>query len=203
MKQIAPICLLVALAGCSSLTKPVTIQQALSSIESDLISAKALTISPSTLSNGVEMLAFDNAVLGAQCSQDKADPDVPLITESVRISLTGTFSAGATLSIVGVGGTPTGGISGTVDRGKTQQVSIPVAFVALSEVPTTLEAEHDEDTGKLPAADKAAHEAIESTFAAALASHVNTLIGGFTYSACSQAQIASTAPALMTSKAPK
>ena len=139
-------CLL--LGGCARASAPITIAQALQEVQRELAGAGAVSAVGSTPSR------FAAAARAAQCAALQADPEVPLLARDLTVDLTGTFSAtgGFTVGSAVVGLSLTA--SGT--RGQTQELVLPLSFVALSEMPAAVAAQRLAPLAALPETDRKA-----------------------------------------------
>jgi hypothetical protein len=136
------------LAGCARSSAPVTIGQALGEVQRELGAAGAVS------AVGTDPVRFAAAAHTAQCAARQADPEVPLLAHDLTLDLTGSFSAtgGFTVgsAVVGLG------VTGAATRGQTQEIALPLSFVALSEVPAMMAAQRLAPLATLPERDRRA-----------------------------------------------
>ena len=144
--MIAAFLVIASLAGCAQQSRPVTVTQALQSLQRQL--ADAGTVS----AVGSDPPRFAAAARAAQCAAGQADPEIPLLAHDLTLDLTGSFSAtgGFTIgsAVVGVS------LTGNATRGQTQELVLPITFVALSELPATVAGQRLTPLAALPAADR-------------------------------------------------
>lgn len=137
----------VLLAGCAQQSRPVSIGQALQSLQQELRAAGAIS------AIGSDPAQFAAAARAAQCAAQQPDPEVPLMAHDLTLDLTGSFSAtgGFTVgsAVVGLA------LTGNATRGQTQELALPLTFVALSEVPAAVAAQRLAPLAGLPSADRA------------------------------------------------
>ena len=124
--------LLPLLAGCEAASRPVTIGDALDQLQKQLRDAGA--ISPTV----ADPSQFAAAARNEQCAAGNADPEVPLLSKDITVTLSGSFTATGGFS---VGDAALGtGLTTSATRGQTQQLTLPLTFVALSNLPEAIEA---------------------------------------------------------------
>ncbi len=138
-------------SGCARTSAPVTIAQALAELQRELGAAGAVS------AVGSDPARFAAAARAAQCAGRQADPEVPLLAHDLTVDLTGSFTAtgGFTVgsSVVGTS------LNLGATRGQTQELVLPLSFVALSEVPAIAAAQRLAPLATLPPADRAAETA--------------------------------------------
>ena len=120
----------VLLAGCASQSRPVTIAAALDELQDQLQAAGAVSVV------GAGPIRFAQAARDAQCRARAANPELPILTHDITINLSGSFTAtgGFALGPAITGGPPFG-ISSSLARAQTQELTLPLTFAALSELP--------------------------------------------------------------------
>ncbi len=138
----------LALSGCAPASAPITIGQALGELQRELGAAGAVS------AVGSDPARFAAAARAAQCAAMQADPEVPLLAHDLTVDLTGSFSAtgGFTVGSSVVGAS----LNAAATRGQTQELVLPLTFVALSEVPAIAAAQRLAPLAGLPAADRTA-----------------------------------------------
>ena len=149
MPTIRPLALAVLLlSGCANAGTPVTIGQALAELQRELGAAGAVS------AVGSDPARFTAAARAAQCAAQQADPEVPLMAHDLTVDLTGSFSATGGFmvgsSVVGMS------LTANATRGQTQELVLPLSFVALSEVPAMAAAQRLAPLAALPPADRKA-----------------------------------------------
>ena len=151
MKGLGSILALAMLSGCAAQSKPVTIAQALDALRSQLRSAGAINA-------GVASPAqFARSVRDAQCESGSADPEVPILAHEITIDLTGTFTANGGFAVgPAITGGPPFGLSGSLTRGQSQGLTLPLTFAALSALPDVMASQRLALFAGLPASAKAA-----------------------------------------------
>ena len=118
------------LAGCAAPSRPITIAAALHELQGQLRAAGAVS------ATGATPAEFAAAVRAAQCEARAADPEVPVLAGEVTIDLTGSFTVNGGFAVgPAITGGPPFGLSGSLARGQTQQLTLPLSFAALSELP--------------------------------------------------------------------
>lgn len=139
-------CLL--LSGCARTSAPVTIAQALQEVQRELAGAGAIS------AVGSDPARFAAAARAAQCTAQQADPEVPLMAHDLTVDLTGSFSAtgGFTVGSAAIGAS----LTGSATRGQSQELVLPLSFVALSELPAAVAAQRLAPLAALPPADRRA-----------------------------------------------
>ncbi|WP_419730828.1 hypothetical protein [Lichenicola sp.] len=136
----------VLLAGCAQQSDPVTVAQALQSLQRELADAGAVS------AVGSAPVQFAAAARSAQCAAGRADPEIPLLAHDLTLDLSGSFSATGGFTI----GTAVVGTSliGNATRGQTQELVLPISFVALSELPAFVAEQRLAPLAALPDADR-------------------------------------------------
>lgn len=168
--------LLPALGGCVRASAPITIAQALRELQQQLLDAGAVS------AVGTDPARFAASVHGAQCASGQADPEVPLLSHELEISLSGSFTASGGFS---VGPTlPVSFITGSGSRTQGQQITLPLSFVALSEVPAQSAAQRLAALSALPQAQQKQQAAPILADRDALRARIDALIAGWTPSSC-------------------
>ena len=164
------------LAGCARSSAPVTIRQALAEVQRELAAAGAVS------AVGADPARFAAAARAAQCAAQQADPEVPLLAHDLSLDLTGSFSAtgGFTVgsAVVGLGATA------SATRGQTQEIVLPLSFVALSEVPAMVASERLAPLAALPQRDRSAETRPILAERDALRARIRTLIRSWTPALC-------------------
>lgn len=137
-------CLLMG--ACAHQSAPVSIGQALQEVQRQLGAAGAVS------AVGSDAARFAVAAQAAQCAAQEADPEVPLLAHDLTVDLTGSFSAtgGFTVGSAVIGLS----LTGNATRGQTQELVLPLSFVALSEVPAAAAAQRLAPLAALPDADR-------------------------------------------------
>ena len=127
----AAILLPLLLGACEATSRPVTIADALDQLQKQLRDAGA--INPTV----ADPAALAAAARNEQCAAGRADPEVPLLSKDITVTLSGSFSATGGFS---VGNAALGtGLTTSATRGQTQQLTLPLTFVALSNLPDAIE----------------------------------------------------------------
>lgn len=167
------------LAGCARQSQPVSIGQALQSLQKELQAAGAIS------AVGSDPAQFAAAAHAAQCAAGRADPEVPLMAHDLTLDLTGSFSATGGFTV----GSAVIGLSGTASatRGQTQELALPLTFVALSEVPAAVAAQRLAPLAGLPAADRANETRRIVRDRNALRARIDGLIRGWSGTDCAGA----------------
>lgn len=134
------------LGGCASQSKPVTIGDALHELQGQLQAAGAVS------ATGAGPVRFAAAVRSAQCEARTANPEVPILTHEITVNLTGSFTTNGGFAVgpAITGGAPFG-LSASLTRGQTQELSLPLSFVALSELPDVVASQRALLFANLPA----------------------------------------------------
>ena len=127
----AALAALLLLAGCEAASRPVTVGEALDQLQKQLRDAGA--INPAT----ADPNQLAAAARAEQCAAMTADPEVPLLAHDVTVTLSGSFTAtgGFTVGTAALGS----GLTASASRGQTQQLTLPLTFVALSHVADAIE----------------------------------------------------------------
>lgn len=170
--------LAAALGGCGAggANRPITIAAALAELQAQLRAAGAVSAS------GGDPAAFDHAARAAQCEAGTADPEVPLLAREITVDLTGSFTAGGGFS---VGDAVLGsGLSATATRGQTQSITLPLTFVALSNVPDATLAARLATLADLPAPERARQTEDAVARRDTLARRIDALVAGFRPELC-------------------
>lgn len=170
------VAVLLILDGCARASAPITIAKALREVQRQLLDAGAVS------AVGTDPARFAASVRGAQCASGQADPEVPLLSHELEISLSGSFTATGGFS---VGPTlPVSFITGSGSRTQGQQITLPISFVALSEVPAQSAAQRLAALSALPQAQQQMEAAPILADRDALRTRIAALIAGWTPSAC-------------------
>lgn len=168
--------LVLASCGETRLSRPLTIAAALAELQAQLRAAGA--ISPMTQ----DPAALAASVRHAQCEAMTADPEVPLLEHELTVTLAGSFSATGGFS---VGNAVLGsGLNAGVTRGQTQQLTLPLTFVALSEIPGELASLQLAPLETLPTAIRARETARVLADRDALAQRIAVLIAQWNPASC-------------------
>ena len=118
------------LAGCAAPDHPVSISEALRTLQAQLLEAGALSARAATPAQ------FARAVRSAQCAAKNADPEVPIIAGEITVSLTGSFTSNGGFAVgPAITGGPPFGLSGSFARTQGQGLTLPLSFAALSSLP--------------------------------------------------------------------
>ena len=167
------------LDGCARSSAPITIGQALGEVQRELGAAGAVS------AVGADPARFAAAARAAQCAAQQADPEVPLLAHDLSLDLTGSFSAtgGFTVgsAVVGLGATA------SATRGQTQEIVLPLSFVALSEVPAMVASQRLAPLAALPQRDRIAETRPILAERDALRVRIGTLIRSWTPASCGSA----------------
>src|ERR1700712_13917 len=124
------------LAGCASQSRPITIANALHALQGQLQAAGAVS------ATGAGPARFDAAARSAQCEARVANPEVPILAHEITINLTGSFTANGGFAVgPAITGGPPFGLSGSVVRGQTQALALPLTFAAVSDLPDVVAAQ--------------------------------------------------------------
>lgn len=170
---------LALLAGCAAPSRPVTIATALHELQSQLQAAGAV----STV--GASPAQFAQAVRAAQCEVLLANPEVPVVEREITIDLTGTFTANGGFAVgPSITGGPPFGLSGSLTRGQTQGLTLPLTFTALSELPDVMAAQRAILFSGLPPAVRDTEMRRVLVERNALRIRTQALIAGFDPQAC-------------------
>lgn len=175
--DLLPVLLLALLpGGCARSSAPVTIGQALGEVQRELGAAGAVS------AVGADPARFAAAAHAAQCAAQQADPEVPLLAHDLSLDLTGSFSAtgGFTVgsAVVGLGATA------SATRGQTQEIVLPLSFVALSEVPAMVASQRLAPLAALPQRDRLAETRPILAERDALRARIGVLIRSWTPASC-------------------
>lgn len=134
------------LGGCATQSKPVTIGDALHELQGQLQAAGAVS------ATGAGPVRFAAAVRSAQCEAHTANPEVPILTHEITVNLTGSFTTNGGFAVgPAITGGPPFGLSASLTRGQTQELSLPLSFVALSELPDVVASQRAVLFANLPA----------------------------------------------------
>lgn len=155
---------------------PITIGQALQEVQRELGAAGAVS------AVGTDPARFAAAARSAQCGAQQANPEVPLLAQNLTVDLAGSFSATGGFTV----GSAAVGLSATANatRGQTQELQLPLSFVALSEVPAMMAAQRLAPLAALPVADRRAQTARILADRNDLRRRIAGLIASWTPSAC-------------------
>ncbi len=172
--------LLVAmLAGCAAPSRPITIAAALQELQGQLRAAGAVS------ATGASPEAFAAAVRAAQCEARAADPEVPILASEVTIDLTGSFTVNGGFAVgPAITGGPPFGLSSSLSRGQTQQLTLPLSFAALSELPDVSAARRLALFSALPPSVRSVETRRVVVQRDALRAQTRQLIAGFDTRAC-------------------
>lgn len=168
---------LAALGGCAAASPPVTIAQALDQLQKELRDAGA--INP----NLARPDQLATAARAEQCAARSADPEVPLLSKDITVTLSGSFSATGGFS---VGNAAIGtGLTANATRGQTQQLTLPLTFVALTNLADAIEAAQLAGIATaMPVGQRRAAAADASRARDALAARIATLVQSWTPALC-------------------
>ena len=171
--------MLALLAGCAAPSRPVTIAEALATLQSQLRAAGAINASASTPAQ------FARSVRSAQCEADNADPEVPILSREITIDLTGSFTAGGGFAVgPAITGGPPFGLSGSLTRGQTQGLTLPLTFASLSALPDVVAAQRVALFSGLPASTRRAETRRALVSRDGLRRRIRVLIAGFDAGRC-------------------
>ena len=136
------------LGGCATQSRPITIANALHALQGQLQAAGAVS------ATGAGPARFAAAARSAQCEAKVANPEVPILThDEITINLTGSFTANGGFAVgPAITGGPPFGLSASVVRGQTQELTLPLTFASLSELPDVMAAQRVLLFAGLPAA---------------------------------------------------
>lgn len=167
---------ILPLAGCAQQSRPVSIGQALQTLQQQLRAAGAVS------AVGSDPARFAAAIRTAQCAAQQADPEIPLLAHDLTVDLTGSFSASGGFTV----GSAAVGISltGSASRGQTQEIGLPLTFVALSELPASVAAQRLAPLTLLPARDRINETSQVLADRNELRARIRGLIAGWTPAAC-------------------
>ncbi len=167
------------LAGCAAPSRPITIAAALQELQGQLRAAGAIS------ATGASPEAFAAAVHAAQCEARAADPEVPILGGEVTIDLTGSFTVSGGFAIgPAITGGPPFGLSSSLSRGQTQQLTLPLSFAALSELPDVSAARRLALFSALPPAARTTETRRVVAQRDTLRTQTRQLIAGFNTRAC-------------------
>ncbi len=139
------------LVGCAAETRPVTIGDALHTLQQQLQAAGAINAAAATPAR------FAEAAREAQCDAHDADPEVPVLAHDITIDLTGSFTANGGFAVgPAITGGPPFGFSGALTRAQTQGLTLPITFTALAALPHMVAAQRGGLFAGLPAGPRAA-----------------------------------------------
>lgn len=118
--------------GCQSNFVPISV--AIKTMEEDFHNVGSVSLSAAALGDQNELKAFRQKVREAQCYYGESDPILAATVKDFSLQLTGTFTntAKGTGSITAV---PVAGLELDIAEGQTQQVTVPVTFAPLSDLP--------------------------------------------------------------------
>ena len=169
----------LVLAGCAQQSRPVSIGQALQTLQQQLRAAGAVS------AVGSDPARFGVAIRAVQCAAQQADPEIPLLAHDLTVDLTGSFSAsgGFTVGSAVVGTS----LTGSATRGQTQEIGLPLTFVALSELPASVAAQRLALLALLPARDRGIETARVLADRNELRGRIRGLIASWTPAACTGA----------------
>lgn len=169
--------LLAPLAACEAASRPITIAQALDQLQGQLREAGA--INPNVA--GSDQLAA--AARAEQCAARSADPEVPLLAKDITVTLSGSFTATGGFS---VGNAVLGsGLNAGATRGQTQELTLPLTFVALTNLADAIEADQLATiSASMPAAQRRQAAAAARRSRDALAARIETLVRSWTPAVC-------------------
>ncbi len=172
------------LTGCATQSQPVTIAKALNELQGQLQAAGAVS------ATGAGPARFAAAARSAQCEAHTANPGVPILAHEITINLTGTFTANGGFAVgPSITGGPPFGLSASVARGQTQQLTLPLTFASLSELPDVMAAQRAALFTGLPAAARAIEMRRVLGERDALRRQTAALITGFDPAFCAPAVI--------------
>ncbi len=175
--------MLAMLAGCAAPARPITIAAALHELQGQLRAAGAISAAAAAPS------AFAAAVRAAQCEARTADPEVPVLAGEITIDLTGSFTVNGGFAVgPAITGGPPFGLSSSLTRGQTQQLTLPLSFAALSELPDVSAARRLALFSALPQAARARETRRVVAQRDALRARTRRLIAGFDPRACDGAK---------------
>jgi hypothetical protein len=120
-------CHIYTLGGCTYLSQPVPIKDAMAIVERDLNDASPVALAD--VGTGREDV-IKVAIRTAQCVQRTANPFVPVITGPVSLALQGSIQNQGALA-----GSATPSLTFTITQGKQQQVTVPITFVSALGLP--------------------------------------------------------------------
>ncbi len=169
------------LAGCEAASRPITIAQALDQLQKQLRNAGA--INPNVADT--DQLAA--AARAEQCAALSADPEVPLLSKDITVTLSGSFTAtgGFTVGNAALGS----GLTTSATRGQTQELTLPLTFVALTNLADTIEADQLATlSASMPAAQRRTAAANARRSRNELAARIETLVQSWTPALCHPAR---------------
>ena len=171
--------LVATLAGCAAPSRPITVAAALHELQGQLRAAGAIS------ATGASPEAFAAAVRAAQCEAHAADPEVPVLAGEVTIDLTGSFTVNGGFAVgPAITGGPPFGLSSSLTRGQTQQLTLPLSFAALSELPDVSAARRLALFSALPQAARGVETRRVVVQRDALRAQTRRLIAGFDPGGC-------------------
>ena len=167
------------LAGCTAAPPSITIAQALHALQTQLQAAGAVS------ATGAGPVRFAIAARAAQCEAGIANPEVPILAHEITIGLTGSFTANGGFAVgPAITGGPPFGLSGSLTRGETQELTLPLSFSALSELPDVVVAQRAALLTGLPAGERARESRRLLAERDALRRQIGTLIAHFDAKSC-------------------
>ncbi|MBE7212297.1 MAG: hypothetical protein INR65_14845 [Gluconacetobacter diazotrophicus] len=168
---------LLPLAACTRASAPIPLSRALAEIQRELADAGAVS------AVGTDPSRFAAAALAAQCAASAPDPEIPVLAHDLTLDLSGSFSATGGFEVSPLPATPAS-LSLGATRGQTQEIALPLTFVALSELPAVVTAQRLLPLAALPDADRAAETAPILLQRDALRARITALIAAWTPARC-------------------
>lgn len=130
------------LAGCTHpLDNPFNVNKALSGIFSDLKENGAISYAEIDNRTATQYVSVDAALHNAQCINHLADPIVAIIPRNITLVLRRQFSSQSQWSALGVllQPIPEVALAGQITLGQQQNISLPVTFSYLSNIPSIIQ----------------------------------------------------------------
>ncbi len=176
MIRAASLSALLLLGACTQASAPITIAQALTEVQRQLAEAGMVS------AVGTDPARFAAVVKQAQCAGKQADPEVPLLAHELEINLTGSFTAGGGFT---VGPSPLAtSLTGNGSRTQGQEITLPLSFVALSEVPAASAAQRLAALSVLPSPEQRTEAAAILADRDVLRTRIAALIASYDPAAC-------------------
>lgn len=138
MKKILFLFCLLFLTNCSNKTTidNISLSSVISNIRNDIQTSNSLAINNYETWTTEQKSNFDETVAELQCQTNSSDPIIPIINDNFTLNLSGSFTKSGSFGISTAQITkPNLSLSGTLSKTTTQEITVPVNFVALSLLP--------------------------------------------------------------------
>lgn len=136
MKKILLMALL--LTGCSNQTtiEMTSLSSVITNIRNDLQNNNTIAVNNYSNWSDSQKSIFDENITELQCNLNSSDPIIPIINDNFTLNLSGSFAKSGSFGISTTQLTkPNLSLSGTLSKTTTQEITVPVNFVALSLLP--------------------------------------------------------------------